>query len=266
MPTYTQYKDATDTTVGPSPIIWADCPTLEMMHDPSVGIHHFDNFLVSNIENGDGYQGLGDNVPVYVVDTLNGRVAITSGGTNNDQSMLGTSVDLAHISDAAGEAAKLWFECRVKVSSIADMGIFVGLAAEADMVADFLADDTAELVATADCIGFKVLTASPTAVGTVYQKGSETRADVETGVHTLVADTYVKLGLVYDPAEEDSKKIRFYVNGAETATSVTATNIAAATFPDSVNMGLLATTKTGEGVTKTLTLDWWRVAQLLPRE
>ena len=56
------------------------------------------------------------------------------------------------------------------------------------------------------------------------------------------------------------------MNGAETATSVTAANIAAAAFPDSVNMGLLATTKTGEGVTKTLTLDWWRVAQLLPRE
>ena len=266
MPTYTQYKDATDTTVGPSPIIWADCPTLEMMHDPGVGIHHFDNFQVSDIVDGSGYQGLGDVVPAYATDSLNGRVVLTPTGTDNHQTMLGTTVDLAHISDAAGEAAKLWFECRVNVSSIADMGLFVGLAAEADMAVDFLANNTAELVATADCIGFKVLTASPTAVGTVYQKGSATRQDVETGVHTLVADTYVKLGFVYDPAEEAGKQIRYYVNGAETATSVTATNIAAATFPDSVNMGLLATIKTGEGVAKTLTLDWWRVAQLLPRE
>jgi len=266
MPTYTQYKDATDTTVGPSPIIWADCPTLEMIHDPGVGIHFFDNFLVSNIENGDGYQGLGDNAPVYVVDTLNGRVAITSGGTDNDQSMLGTSVDLAHISDASSEAAKLWFECRVKVSSIADMGLFVGLAAEADMAVDFLDDNTADIVTTVNGIGFHTATTAPSTVRSVYHNGSGEATAVESGVHTFVADTYVKLGFVYDPAEADAKQIKFYVNGAETATSVTATNIAASAFPDSVNMGLLATTKTGEGVTKTLTLDWWRVAQLFPRE
>ena len=45
MPTFTQYRDPTDTTSGPSPIIWADCPTLEMMHDPGRGYHFFDDFL-----------------------------------------------------------------------------------------------------------------------------------------------------------------------------------------------------------------------------
>ena len=251
---------------GPSAIIWADCPVLEMILDPGRGDHVYDNFALSNIENGDGYQGLGDNAPVYVVDTLEGRLSVTSGGTDNDQSMLATTVDLGHISDGAGEGAKLWFEARVKVSSIADMGLFVGLAAEADAAVDFLDDNSADLVSTADCIGFHVLTASPTAVGTVYQKGGQTKQPVETGVHTLVADTYVKIGFVYDPDEaEASKRIRFYVNGAETATAVSATNIAAATFPDSVNMGLMLTTKTGEGVTKSLIVDWWRFAQVKPR-
>ena len=39
MPTYTQYKDSSDTTRTPSPSIWADCPTLQMIHNPAEGYH-----------------------------------------------------------------------------------------------------------------------------------------------------------------------------------------------------------------------------------
>ena len=265
MANYTVTYEAAGEAHGPSPIIWGDCPVLEMIADPSVGDHVFDNFALANIENGDGYQALGDDVPVYVVDTLEGRVSVTTGADDNDQSILGTSVDLGHISDAAGEEAELWFEARVKMSSVADYGMFIGLAAEADIAADFLADNTGDLVATADCIGFHVLSASPTSVGTVYQKGSQTKQAVETGVHTLVADTYVRLGFKYDPAAEDAEKIRFFVNGVETTTKVTAANIAAATFPDSVNLAFMATAKTGEAVAKSLVIDWWRFAQRKPR-
>ena len=266
MTNITQYRDATDTGNGPSAIIWADCPVLEMVLDPGRGDHVYDNFALSNIENGDGYQGLGDNAPVYVVDTLEGRLSVTSGGTDNNQSMLATSVDLGHVSDAAGEEAKMWFEARVKVSSISDMGLFVGLAAEADAAVDFLDDNSADIVTTANCLGFHTATAAPATVRSVYHNGSGEATAVESGIHTLVADTYVKLGFVFDPDEADAaKKIRFYVNGAETATAVSATNIAAATFPDSVNMGLVLTTKTGEAVTKSLVVDWWRFAQVKPR-
>jgi hypothetical protein len=176
--------------------------------------------------------------------------------------MMAATVDLAHISDAAGEKQKLWFEARWKLNTITDVGIFVGLAAEADVAVNFLADNTGDLVATADAIGFHVLTATPTAVGTTYQKGSATKQAVETGVHTLVADTYVKTGFIYDPSRDDDNQITFFVNGAPQTTKVTATNIATATFPDSVNLTLMATAKTGEGTTKTVTMDWWRVAQL----
>ena len=235
------------------------------MADPGIGVYVYDDFMVSNIENGDGYQGLGDNAPVYVTDTLEGRVSITSGGTDNNQSMLASTVDLGHISDAEGEKSKLWFEARVKVSSIADMGIFVGLAAEADAAADFLDDASGDIVTTVNGIGFHTATASPAAVRTVYHNGSGEATAVETGVHTLVADPYVKLGFYYNPDAIATEQITFYVNGAKTATRVTATNIAAATFPDSVNLGLVMTTKTGAGVTKQLIVDWWRFAQLKPR-
>lgn len=265
MANYTVTYEAAGEAYGPSPIIWGDCPAVEMLADPGVGDHIYDNFALANLTNGDGYQGLGDTVPVRVVDTLEGRVSVTTGGTNNHQSLLATSVDLGHISDAAGEEAELWFEARVKMSAVTDYGMFIGLAAEADVAVNFLADNTGDLVATADCIGFHVLAASPTSVGTVYQKGSQTKQAVETGVHTMAADTYVRLGFKYDPAADDDSKIRFFVNGVETATKVTAANIAAATFPDSVNLAFLATAKTGEAVTKSLVIDWWRFAQRKPR-
>jgi hypothetical protein len=259
------YGDATDTTRGPSPIIWGDCPWSligTQKNQGAGGFAFYDDFSHTSVVTGDVYQMLGDNAPVKVVDTLDGHLAVTSGGTDNNQSMMAGTVDLAHISDADGEKQKLWFESRWKISAITDVGIFIGLAAEADVAVDFLADNSGDLVAGADAIGFHVLTATPTAVGTVYQKGSAAKQAVETGVHTLVADTYVKTGFIYDPAAPSSSQIKFFVNGAEQLTKVTVANIAAATFPDSVNMTLMATVKTGEGTTKTATMDWWRVAQV----
>ena len=260
-----QYRDVSDTTAGASPSIWGTCPWVEIGAQAAQGaggVSFHDNFFMTSHVNGHLYQMLGDNTPVKVVDTLDGRLAVTTGGTDNDQSMMAGTVDLAHISDAAGEKQKLWFEARWKLNTITDVGIFVGLAAEADVAVNFLADNTGDLVATADAIGFHVLTATPTAVGTTYQKGSATKQAVETGVHTLVADTYVKTGFIYDPSRDDDNQITFFVNGAPQTTKVTATNIATATFPDSVNLTLMATAKTGEGTTKTVTMDWWRVAQI----
>jgi hypothetical protein len=265
MANFTITYEAAGTSQTPSPIVWGDCPVLEMIADPGVGDHIYDNFSHTNLENGDVYQGLGDNAPVYVVDSLEGRVSITSGGTDNNQSILGSMVDIGHISDTAAEEAELWFEARIKVSSIADQGLFVGLAAEADIAVDFLADNSAALVSTADCVGFHVLTATPAAVGVVYQKGGAAYTAVQTGVHTLVADTYVKLGFKFNPIADTSERIKFYVNGVETTTPVTGANIAAATFPDSVNLALMLTNKTGEGVTKSLVVDWYRFAQRKPR-
>ena len=39
-----QYRDPSDTTAYPSPVIWADCPVNEMAHDPSTGFHYYDSF------------------------------------------------------------------------------------------------------------------------------------------------------------------------------------------------------------------------------
>ena len=261
-----QYKSsAANTDVGNSPAIWGDCPWAEIQNQVAQGrggLAFFEDFTYVSVVDGDVLQMLGDNAPVRVVDTLNGRLAITSGATDNDQSICAGEVDLVHISDADGEKQKLWFEARVKVSSIADMGLFVGLAAESVVAVDFLADNSADLVATAACIGFHVLTATPTAVGTSYQAASQTKQAVQTGVHTLVADTYVKLGMIYNPNATDAEKVTFFVNGVPQTSFVTATNIAAATFPDSVNMTFMMTTITGEAVTKTLPPDWIRIAQL----
>jgi len=81
-------------------------------------------------------------------------------------------------------------------------------------------------------------------------------------VATLVADTFIKLGFVYDPAAEPTKRIKVYVDGVEQSTYVTATDIATATFPDGEEMAPMAYVSAASASDGILTMDWWRIAQL----
>jgi hypothetical protein len=80
----------------------------------------------------------------------------------------------------------------------------------------------------------------------------------------LVADTYVKVGFVYDPSAVDDKKIKLFVDGVEQALGVTATQIATATFPDAEELAMLLATKTHtqDTTAHTVTMNRWACAQL----
>ena len=81
-------------------------------------------------------------------------------------------------------------------------------------------------------------------------------------VATMVADTFMKLGFVYDPLAPTAKRITVYVDGVASTTYVTGTNIATATFPDGEEMSPIMHLKAAADDDFTLTADWVQCYQL----
>jgi hypothetical protein len=171
---------------------------------------------------------------------------------------------LGQLSDTAAGAFLTAFECRVKKSSITTQCLLAGLGQPAICADGGIIDTNGGPMADKAFIGFNVLADDYDSVDFCYQAASATRNDHNTGIHTLVADTFVNLGFIYNPAAPASKRIKIYVNNVEQSTFVTAAEIATADFPDAE---ALAFTFQHKGVAGSAALeagiDWWAFAQLI---
>ena len=190
-----------------------------------------------------------------------GVLNITTDGTDNDEMWLqpgmATSV-LGMISDTAGSDKKLIFEARFRVSKVTNtLNYFIGLSEEGLAAADTVTD--AGALASKDLIGFWVTEADGDSLKFGYRKAGQALTTVGTFGTALAASTWYKVGFIYDPAE--TKKIRFYVDNVEQTDYVTATNIAAATFPDGEELNFLAGVKNGTAAISYIDLDWWNFFQ-----
>lgn len=282
MPTYTQYMKTltADTGAGPSESIWANCPILEMTHDPGVGYHFFDDFVhgitdtvVTTAAYHAPYDMFAESGSTFlsVPDYPGGEMDFVAAGTANSNCTitLGTGAAFV-ISDTSSAARKLWFECRIRMNTIANdvSSIFVGMGQEgltaADSVLTLTGGSTIDSAwGNSDLIGFWRGDDDGDGVNFGYGKNGQTAQEVKADIHTLVADAFVKLGFVYDPAAVADERITLYVNGTKQTTFVTATNIAASTFPDGEELTLVASIMNDDGsTTSSLGMDWWRAAQL----
>jgi hypothetical protein len=175
-------------------------------------------------------------------------------------------------------AKDLVFECRLAVSAItaAKWSIFVGLAKAdstdgAGITDKIFADTTGLLATTFAGVGFQHLSAEGAAWDGAYKAASQTAQDGSTktkldSLHTAVAATYVKLGFRY---RANPKTVEYYVNGVmpggvSTPARLTASEVAAATFPPStVPMAPVIGIKDVAGDTAlTVKMDWWGAAQM----
>jgi hypothetical protein len=272
MNTVTYRKNlSADTTRGPSPNIWANCPVLDILEDPGLGMYFFDDFLnfskhvsAQNVQQYASYIDTG--VTIQSLPLIQGVLEVAGNDADNDEGSIttgGNTGTLAVISDTAGDDKKLWFEARIKKASIADnaCAFFVGLSEEALAAADTLVDDTAE-IASKDMIGFRVKQDNGEELDFVYRKAGQAVQEVIAAGASMVADTYIKVGFVYDPNRPAANRIAIFINGVEQTTYVTATNIAAATFPDAEELALLLATKVGAAAESKFQMDWWRLVQL----
>lgn len=161
------------------------------------------------------------------------------------------------ISDTAGEMRKLWYEVRVRKELVTNtQGFLLGLATP-DSTGNSLIADAGNDISDIDFIGFFSPDTDGDSVDFVYQNSGNALTTMIDDVGTaLVAATWIRLGFKYDPTADDDNKISVYVNGTKHATKGTATNIAAATFPDAVALMPIFGNKQGTNVDQYTEFEW----------
>ena len=176
----------------------------------------------------------------------------------------GHQIAIPHTLTNAGVVA---FECRLRKTTVTDnaLGFFVGLA-EGPVGAAHLTVDSGVIKASISAVGFSNLMDDGDKADIIHQDtGTAGPVTVLANAATLVANTYIKLGFLFDPNATTDKRIKWFVDGVELATYTTGTQIAAATFPGGEGMAAMVMAATGgESMTDTLSLDWWAYGMKQP--
>lgn len=285
----TKGAPSTPRTSGLSPRLWGQvtgammqadgCKRLFLAGDDFSSFHGLLTTTAGDYEG--GYKSYQDDglLMTQAADVDGGVLKMAfDGGADNDEQWLqsgGSTGPLGAISDASGEAFLTAFEVRFKTSTVADdvNALFMGLSEVGAAAADTKVDDTG-VMQDGDYIGFDTVHVNGGTAGTnaicnfVYRLNGDTGAVTKiAGLQTLVADTWYKMGFVYNPQAPATQRIKVYVNNVENATKVTAADIAQTTagskFPDAQYMSFLAGGKAGAATASNLYVDWWGFAQLI---
>lgn len=261
-----------DTTRGPSGSIWHDCPVLEIMEDPGRGVHIFDDFMIFG-----GYSDAAE-VGGYTVTTTNGTVTcaadtnfgavwIDAVDADNDETYIMPGDEtpcLTTFSDTAGSNYPFWFETRVKYTFTAAFAGYAGLINPSAAADDLLPDAGTGMVST-DFMGFYALEGTDGAMDASHNNAAADAGTVlKATAHTLVTDTWVKLGLFYN-----GTAVYWFVNGVvvtpDTATSHTdgIGQLPSATdMPDAKDLSVMWAVKAHAATEVNMYIDWWRFASI----
>ena len=274
----------------PSPAIWNDCPVQNIRNDPAKGQHVFDDFqnsvvpLVNEAAATDFVAGVGNvlgdiNWYAYaesdkLVDVVlsadnDGVLLLRNDTTDADVTAIttGNNVIGRFRTPTAGNPHKLWFEARVKVVTItnSDQGAFVGLCQPGEAKNGGGAMDAGGSgMADVDHIGFAQLSGDCDDLILTYNETTLGTAQSDTGLITLVADTWVRIGFK-TVTKGQGTYIQFYADGVYLGASydinVGATN---ANWPGNTDMDILLSVVGESGVAATdgFYVDWVRCAEL----
>ena len=271
---------------GLSPAIWqAYGFTGGDFGDPSLKPFFFDDFaklgvMDSTVSQG-GYITLqeGSSTIQQCADTDNskGEFGVLEIGTfdgNNEEASieLGSGVGgLVRIDPTSGERAVVAFEARIKRTTVTDdhTSFAIGLGQPGWAVTNALHDDTCAIYADGTMksfVGFSTTsTSSNEEVDAVYAIATvNTVNQVKDNAGTAVADTWQKLGIVFDPYADDGKKVKYFIDGVEivptSGSEVTDLILTTGTaFPTDHEMTPVLLAKNSEAVSHPLYMDWWAV-------
>lgn len=190
-----------------------------------------------------------------------GVARFAPGATDNHLAILGSGI-FGELSITAGEEKLTIFEARARLHTQVTSGsTFIGFGTDSLVADGGLIADAGGLLATGAGIGFRTKEDDPDGIDIVYQAASQTEQVVSDAAKVIAADTWVKLGFVYDPSAPAAKKIAFFIDNVEQTSYVTATNMGAATFPNSVLLGPIFAAMTQATTTRGLDLDWFAAYQ-----
>jgi hypothetical protein len=252
-----------NTSRGPSTGVWADCPMLEILSGATDGVIHFDDFL-------SGPRVAAGAEAAYSMY----RGFASTGGLVADGGELGGVLDLSSDGDDEGASfrtssasfqiarnmGKFWFEARVKTSTIADTkhGLFVGLMADTALTAT-VPITAAGAIADVNIVGFHRLEGDGDQLDLVYKADGVTSVTVQADAIQLSADTWVKVGMVFEPK---TNTLTFYKNGVKVG-SVAIIAAAGTDFPNDVRLGLVIAVLNATASTPgSARIDWWRACQV----
>jgi hypothetical protein len=254
--------------------IWAGIPWDQIKAGEREGGVFFDDFKnMPNLTETDAdlhkyavYQDTGGtNTLGQDPDDEHGALKIVLSGTANEEAWIQAGGNLGpaynFIIPSVAVPHTIAFEARIKKSAIATGGMFVGMGEPGMAVANTIADGGT--IVDKDYIGFFVPEADADGLDFVYNKASGANPTINNAdVHTVVADTYVKVGWLYHYKNPAAKQIKVFVNGVIQSDFVTRTEIADTTnFPGGEEMNVLFGGKVGSTDTAhTMTMEWWKAA------
>jgi hypothetical protein len=263
---------------GLSPRLWSKIASHGSAPDGSQGFFVSNDFLnyqgftnaisgttalpSTTVPSPDGFQIYVDSATtasgVARLGTEPGGVArFAPGATDNHLAILSAGI-FGELSVTAGEEKLTIFEARVRLHTQVTSGsTFIGLGTTSLVADGGLIADAGGLLATGAGIGFRTKEDDPDGIDIVYQAASQTEVVVSDAAKVIAADTWVKLGLCYDPAAQASEKVSFFIDNVKQASFVTATSMGLATFPNSVLLAPVFAAMTQATTTRGLDLDWF---------
>ena len=290
--TVVQYKGNQGTNVpntsrGPSPYLWTDCPVDGLLNQTVDGVYFYDDFIDFGIPgtqtteiNLGRYKVFASTGGNWAVDTLPhaantsniGGVISVANDAAGEQATLGTAACPFYLTTDSASVGKLWFEARIATTGIATdcAQLFVGLCENnAGAFAGGLPlGDANATSATPAMIGWVRLEDGLGVLGTYYQDHATSWTAIQASSGTIAANTWTKVGFTFDPTDT-LYPLKFYQNGvlvlttANVPASITKATLAATTHLDAKGLGpCIATYADAQGTTNYLYLDWWRCAQI----
>lgn len=256
--------DGTTLNIAPASGFWADCPLVGYAGGHAQAFEFFDDFMEFSV---------GDATSRWTLSTTQGTAILGSAEASNTPGAGGyvsigtagtTQYDYATIKLASTNTGapfkitkdsgkKLWYECKIMVSSITDVNIMIGLFNE--NITDCSNDaDGAESVQ--DGVYHRTLVAEETEIDFCVNKDT-TETEVKANGGTLGAATAITLGFKFDGVST----LTSYVNGAAQATT---SEVDATNFPSDQGLtpGFFIKDAESGGATKRMYVDYIKCVQL----
>jgi len=234
---------------------WASVDKARLMYDPLYGVYDSDHFAQDNTGVASLYTQSSDGGTNGLLTTQYGGVFdIITDTTDNNETELERGAGSAGVFVATvNSQRKLIFEARVRIVTLTDLAVFIGVGEPGLAAGDFQTDDSGAL-ADKDYIGFHILTATPTEIDCVYNLSGGTAQEPQGNAYTSAA-AWRRYGFVFDGINT----IRYYVDDAEVGmkASVGTTN-----FPSGEEMNPIFAIKTGSSAAVEMQIDWWECAMI----
>lgn len=216
-------------------------------------------------------------------DTFGGTIKIATPATDNLQAILqggGGTGGILDIDDLNNPNLQI-FEARFKVGQISNQyDAFIGFADPGLCSAGGVFSTSDALAAANNFLGFQILTGAGATIKFIYQAASQVQQLPFTLSTALVANTWYKVGFVYNPHTIASKRFTVMLNNdqgtvtqtvpvpssgpvigaANDSNTLSATQLQAATFPSATFLTpTFALMNNGANI-NSLSLDWWNLA------